>query len=210
MAVPARRTQEERSAATRARLLDATVDCLLTRGYSGTTTTEIAQRAGVSRGAQLHHFPTKAQLVTRAVAWLFERRLDEFRAAFATLPEGADRAAAAVDLLWRMFTGRTFYAVLEVIVAARTDPALRASVTVVNRAFTESVERTFRELFPAPARPGPFFDLVPRFVFSLMDGMALARIVEPDDAGPARVIELLKALSPMLEHGPHAFQESKP
>jgi AcrR family transcriptional regulator len=207
MAVPARRTQEERSAATRARLLDATVDCLLTHGYSGTTTTEIALRAGVSRGAQLHHFPTKAQLVTRAVAWLFARRLEEFRAAFSTLPDGADRAAGALELLWRMFTGPTFYAALEVVVAARTDPTLRASVTAVNRKFTESVGETFRELFPAPPEPGPFFDLAPRFVFSLMEGMALARIVEPDDAAPARMIALLKALAPAIEHGTRVFEE---
>ncbi len=51
--------QEERSAETRRRLLDATVACLFERGYAGTTTTELARRAGVSRGAQMHHFPKK-------------------------------------------------------------------------------------------------------------------------------------------------------
>src|ERR1041385_1513309 len=97
-----RRTQEERSAATRARLLDATIACLSDLGYSRTTTTEIADRAGVSRGAQLHHFPTKAELVTTAVEHLFRRRDAEFRAAFRKLPEGTDRDRAAIDLLWSM------------------------------------------------------------------------------------------------------------
>ena len=68
-----RRTQEERSAETRTRLLDAAIECLLKLGYAGTTTTEIATRAKVSRGAQLHHYPTKQELLTAAVEHLFER-----------------------------------------------------------------------------------------------------------------------------------------
>src|SRR5882672_9007518 len=85
-AVARRRTQEERSATTRALLLDATLECLTELGYARTTTTEIAERGGVSRGAQLHHFPTKAELVTEAVEHLFERRNEESREPFARLP----------------------------------------------------------------------------------------------------------------------------
>jgi len=70
----ARRTQAERTASTRARLLDATLECLCDLGYARTTTPEIARRAGLSRGAQLHHFPTKAELVTGAIEHLFARR----------------------------------------------------------------------------------------------------------------------------------------
>ena len=51
--------QEERTRAMRQRLLDACVECLVERGWSGTSTTLVSQRAGVSRGAQLHHFPTR-------------------------------------------------------------------------------------------------------------------------------------------------------
>src|SRR5712692_3582600 len=97
-----RRTQDQRSAATRARLLDATIACLFEFGYANTTTTEIAERAGLSRGAQLHHFPTKAALVTTAIEHLLQRRTEEFRTAFAGLPRDADRVAAAIDLLWSM------------------------------------------------------------------------------------------------------------
>ena len=85
-----RRTQDERSAHTRGLLLDATIDCLHERGYANTTTTVIAERAGVSRGAQLHHFPTKRELVTSAVEHLCFKRLEDFRASFAALPPDAD------------------------------------------------------------------------------------------------------------------------
>ena len=67
-------TQEERSRAMRERLLDATIECLITHGWSGTSTTLVSQRAGVSRGAQLHHFPTKNALVLASVVHLSERR----------------------------------------------------------------------------------------------------------------------------------------
>src|SRR5205823_12845827 len=81
-----RRAQAERRAETRGRLLDATLECLAELGYAGTTATEVVRRAGLSRGAQVHHFPTKAELVVAAVEHLFQRRHEEFRQAFADLP----------------------------------------------------------------------------------------------------------------------------
>ena len=73
MSAPAPARQQDRSRATQRRLLDATVDCLVEVGWAGTTTTLVAERAGVSRGAQLHHYPTKAALVVAAVEHLVER-----------------------------------------------------------------------------------------------------------------------------------------
>src|SRR3954469_18234781 len=99
---------QARSLATRAALLDAAVDCLVERGYAATTTIETARRAGVSRGAQLHHFPTKAQLLATAVEHLFDRRRAEFLAALAAIDPAADRLDAAIDLLWSMFQGPAF------------------------------------------------------------------------------------------------------
>ena len=111
-----RRTQAERRAETRGRLLDATLECLAELGYTGTTTTEVVRRAGLSRGAQVHHFPTKAELVVAAVEHLFHRRHEEFRQAFAERERTLD---AALDLLWEMFQGPTFDAWLELVVAGR-------------------------------------------------------------------------------------------
>jgi AcrR family transcriptional regulator len=92
-------SRSEQSAATRARILDAAIDCLQELGYARTSTPEIARRAGVSRGGQIHQFPTKVELVTSAVERLLGRRRTEFIEAFARLPEGSDRAVAAIDLL---------------------------------------------------------------------------------------------------------------
>ena len=95
-----RRSQAERSAATRETLLDATIDCLIEEGYASTTTSRVAERAGLSRGAHLHHFQTRNALVAAAVEQLAERWLAELRDASAALPEDAGRTLAGLDLLW--------------------------------------------------------------------------------------------------------------
>lgn len=190
-----RRTQEERSASTRSRLLDATIACLSDLGYARTTTTEIADRAGVSRGAQLHHFPTKAELVTTAVERLFERRTEEFRSAVETLPAEVDRSAAAIELLWSMVSGPTFHAWIELVVAARTDPELRKTVSAIARRFGENIDRTHRELFPEAVSANAFIDLAPVFTFALLQGLALDEIAGIDPARTRSVLELLKSLA---------------
>ena len=193
-----RRTQAERSAATRARLLDATVACVSELGYARTTTPEIARRAGLSRGAQLHHFPTKAELVASAVEHLVERRNREFREAFARVPAGVDRYAAAIDILWAMLCGATADAWRELALAARTDPELRPRVAELTTYMHEVIEGTFRELFAESAADNPFFAVAPSFVLALLDGLAVSRIASGDDSNAIQVIDALKALARLV------------
>lgn len=171
----------------RGRLLDATVDCLYRLGYAKTTTTVVCARAGVSRGAQLHHFPTKASLVTTAVEHLFERRHEEFRRAVAALPEHEDRAVAAVELLWEMVSGPTFYSWLELVVAARTDPVLAAAVRDMSARFSETVLSTSRELFPERADAQPPPEITTMMLFATLEGMALQNIVD-DGTGISKLL----------------------
>jgi len=201
-----RRTQADRSAVTRGRLLDSTIECLDQLGYARTSTPEIARRAGVSRGAQLHHFPTKTELVTSAVERLFERRHEEFLRAFAELPPDADRALAAIDLLWGMVSGPTFHAWLEVTVAARTDPEVRPAVAAMNARLIEAVERTFRELFPRRDGGGPLYDAAAPFAFALLDGLALHRLYGRDPAALESVLDGLRAVARLVF--PHASSKN--
>jgi AcrR family transcriptional regulator len=137
------RQQQDRSRVTQRRLLDATVECLIEVGWAGTTTTLVAERAGVSRGAQLHHYPTKAALVLAAVEHLIERRRKELTAEAGTLPTlpPRERVDRVVDLLAASFTGPLFAAALELWVAARTDPALREARVPVEAHFGRDVHR---------------------------------------------------------------------
>jgi AcrR family transcriptional regulator len=181
-----RRTQGERSAAMRARLLEATVECLDALGFAGTTTTAVADRAGVSRGAQLHHYPTKRELVTAAIEHVLQRRLAEFRSD--TAPSAAPgqredvkvRMEAAVQRLWALTSGPTFYAWLELLVAARTDPALREAMAAIARRFEEGVGEAFREAFPELG-DSVALSVAPWFTLAACQGFALDRILDPDE-----------------------------
>ncbi|HEU0023305.1 MAG TPA: TetR family transcriptional regulator [Thermoleophilaceae bacterium] len=187
------RPVQERSLATRAALLDAAIECLVDRGYAATTTIETARRAGVSRGAQLHHFPTKAQLLATAVEHLFDRRREEFLEAFAAIDPETDRLDAALDLLWSMFQGPAFVAWTELWVAARTDPELAATVVAVERRFTAETRTMFAELFPAaPGADALVSDMARDFAFAVVGGVALQRLFPHGERPASDYLDALK------------------
>jgi len=172
-----RRTQAERSAATRAALLNATVDTLIDSGYRGTTTQAVAKRAGASYGALLHHFPTKADLLGAAVRHLFDQRLAEFRKTMVDLPSDVPKIDAAIDVLWAMFQGPTFTAWLELWVGARTDPDLADAVAAVDREFVDTSIEIFRELFADETAQDPDLPrLAIGMAYTFLDGLALSRL----------------------------------
>src|SRR2546422_865240 len=103
-AAVAPRTQQQRRDETRRAILDAAVDTLIELGYARTTTLEVQRRAELSRGALLHHFPSKAGLLAATIEHLAEMRGRELRAVEVRLPAGrAARISAAIDLLWESF-----------------------------------------------------------------------------------------------------------
>ena len=140
------RTQAERSERTRELLLDATVDCLVELGYAHTTVQEICQRAGLSRGAQQHHFTTKAELMTSALEHLFARLSAQILNTTAELPPGPERIEVGIDQLWAAYSGDLSTAAVELWVAARTDPELRRSLLPVDRALGHSTLQFYRHI----------------------------------------------------------------
>jgi AcrR family transcriptional regulator len=174
------RTQEERSAAMRERLLDATIDCLVEYGYAGTTTTRVAERAGVTRGAQVHHFPTKADLVTAAVRHLASRRAELAFARMDRLPASTDPIGDTLDLLWEIHQGPIFAASTELLMAARTDPELRAQVSEVEPQISDMVVEFGRRMFGDQAGTTQFR----HYSYTVMDtvrGLLIGNWAFPDD-----------------------------
>jgi AcrR family transcriptional regulator len=123
----------------RRRLLDAAVDCLVRYGYAGTTTTRVTELAGVTRGAQVHHFPTRADLVAAVARHLAERRVDLAFDRIEQVRRAPDPIDAALELIWEIHQGPVHYATIEMWVAARTDPDLREQLTRVEPAARASV-----------------------------------------------------------------------
>ena len=187
-AAPTRVPQEERTRAMRARLLEATVECLVEVGFSGTSTTLVSKRAGVSRGAQVHHFPTKNDLVVAAVEHISTSRGDELASALADAPTGEGRTRAVLEILATHFTAPIFTAALELWVAARTDPQLSEAVQrLEQRVGRQSHQLTAEALGVDGSAPGPR-ELV-QATLDLVRGLGLANTISDDAKRRARILD---------------------
>jgi AcrR family transcriptional regulator len=176
--MPERRTQEERRAETRQKLLDATIRSLVDSGYPATTGRRVAELAGVSRGAQTHHYPQMADLISDAVEHLADRRAAEFRRRAAALRGTEGQVPGLIDLLWEDFSSNLFQAVVKLWVAAADDPVLRKRLTPLERHLRSVVRSTIDDLVDdlgAPETVGPRLDLV----ISAIRGLALTEAFEP-------------------------------
>lgn len=180
--------QEERTRLMRARLLEATVDCLVERGFAGTSTTLVSERAGVSRGAQLHHFPTKNDLVVAAVEHLTEKRGAELAAAAARLPAGPRRTRAVLAMLADHVTGTAFAAALELWVAARTDETLLAAVAPLEQRIGRETHRLTVELLGADEAVAGNRELV-QATLDLVRGLGLANTITDDTRRRAKILD---------------------
>jgi AcrR family transcriptional regulator len=179
--------QEERSRAMRARLLEATVELLVERGFAGTSTTLVSERAGVSRGAQLHHFPTKNDLVVAAVEHLTAVRGAELAAAAAALPAGGG-TRGVLALLGDHFTSPVFTAALELWVAARTDPALLEAVAPLEQKVGREVHRLTVELLGVDETAPGARELV-QATLDLVRGLGLANTITDDRRRRDRILD---------------------
>ncbi|MFJ4472947.1 TetR/AcrR family transcriptional regulator [Streptomyces sp. NPDC089424] len=183
--------KQDRSRATRQRLLEAAVACLAEHGWAGSTVTVVAERAGVSRGAAQHHFPTREDLFTAAVEYVAEERSGALRALF---PQGAagDRRAV-VRALVDLYTGPLFRAALHLWVAASDEEQLRPRVTELEARVGRETHRIAVDLLAADeTRPG-----VRETVQGLLDmarGLGLANLLTDDAGRRERVVAQWAAL----------------
>ena len=169
----------------RQRLMEATVECLVELGWAGTTTTLVSERAGVSRGAQLHHFPTKHDLVVAAVDYIGEVRSEELAAA--DLSE-AGRTRAALKLIAEQFTSTAFFAALELWVAARTDPVLHAELAPRERRLGREMHQWAVRLLGIDESLGRNRELV-QATLDLVRGLGLAATLSDDSKRRASILD---------------------
>ncbi|MDH6114719.1 AcrR family transcriptional regulator [Kitasatospora sp. MAP12-15] len=188
MTTAARTPQQDRSRATRRRLLEAAVECLAELGWNGSTVAVVAERAGVTRGAAQHHFPTREDLFTAAVEHVTVERLAAVRADTGELPPpGPARTEAVVDLIVRLYTGPLFRAALQLWVAAATEEPLRERIVALeNRVGRESHRAAVEFLGADEGTPG-----VRESVQATMDlarGLGLANLLTDDGARRSGVV----------------------
>lgn len=191
-----RTTQEQRTDAMRARLLEATLDLIAKEGWAQASTQKICKRAGVSRGAQTHHFPTKDSLLIAAVTEMvarYQRELD----AVADEAEGrAWHLENLFDFLWdACFEGNLLNCWMEVMVAARTDEAIRPAVRETDaKALTAMRGLGERCNSGGSIRGVSTADLVELTVY-LLRGMVVQGGVHPDKKARERLFEVWKRVA---------------
>ncbi|MDX6238936.1 MAG: hypothetical protein QOG10_3751 [Kribbellaceae bacterium] len=176
-----REPQQDRSRATRQKLLEAALDSLAAVGYSATTVAVVAARAGVSRGAAQHHFPTRADLFAAAVEYMTEVRLAEIRQQATVLPSGAGRTEAIVGLLADVYTGPLFRAALHLWVAASTEESLRQQIVRLESHVGRQVHRTLLEVLEVDERTPGVRETV-QGVLDMVRGLGLADLLTDDSA----------------------------
>jgi AcrR family transcriptional regulator len=186
-AVEAREPQQDRSRATRARLLESAITCLAELGWSASTVAVVAEHAGVSRGAAQHHFPTREALFMAALEHVtgqrgeqMRRELDERRATMDT--------RAVVDLVFDLFSGTFFRAALMLWVAAAAEPQLRDQVVPLEARIGREIHRVVVELLGADERVPGIRETV-QATLDLARGLGLANLLTDDTQRRTRIAE---------------------
>jgi AcrR family transcriptional regulator len=139
--------KQARAHETRRRLLTAAVDELLENGYVGLSTSAVARRAGVSRGAQQNYFPHKSTLVVEAVRHLAQLQCDALQERVAGVPDGRARVETALDVLFEQYSGPLFAAVVELSLATRANPELREVIAAEERQVSRAIQETATAIF---------------------------------------------------------------
>lgn len=184
---PARPPQQDRSRATRARLLHAAITCLAELGWTASTMAVVAERAGVSRGAVQHHFPTRESLFTAALEQMTQVRATEMRRELAALPAGASPdTAAVVTVVMNLFTGQLFRAALALWVAAAAEPQLRAQIIPLEARIGREIHRIVVDLLGVDESEPGVRETV-QATLDLARGLGLASLLTDDGPRRARI-----------------------
>ncbi|OZM72495.1 TetR family transcriptional regulator [Amycolatopsis antarctica] len=193
-----REPRQERSRTTRRRLLEAAVECIVELGWTGTTVALIAERAGVSRGAAQHHFPTREDMVSGAVEYLAEVQIAELRSRASELPAGSARTQSIVDMLLNLYSGRMFRAALHVWVAASTDENLRATLAPLEARVGREAHRVAVELLGVNESDAGARETV-QATLDLARGLGLANLLSDDTKRRAQIArQWARLLEPTL------------
>lgn len=181
-----REPKQERSRATRQRLLVSAIECLAVRGWSATTMAVVAEHAGVSRGAAQHHFPTREDLITVALEYMFDSRMALIREA-TNLADGPGRTEAVVMRMVDYFTDPLFKAALQVWTAAAADESLKQRITPLEAKFGRTVHHITVQLLGIDDTDPVAHRLV-QATLDLARGLGLADLLTDDSARREQIV----------------------
>lgn len=167
------RAQQERTREVRRVILDAAVDVLVSEGYAQATTLRIQERAGVSRGRLLHHFPSRDDLLVAAAHHLATERISEARESVEWPSDPADRIDAAIDVMGRSYEQPYFWAATELWVASRVHEDLRTALLPAEQQLGAVIRDDTLYYFGPELAAHPLFPAVRDMLHTSLRGAAL-------------------------------------
>lgn len=168
--------QTEKSDFTRIRVLEATVECFAEMTLKDSSIATISKRAGVSRGAMQHHFPSRAVLLESTVNYINLKRLNTWRADLQSVPPGSSVIDFIIDVHWKHLNDVESIAYRELVMAARTDKQLCKFMEDAYANFEKRWHEISVEAFPAWGEFGQKYDLACHACQYLLEGMTYGRI----------------------------------
>jgi AcrR family transcriptional regulator len=178
--VARRRTQAERSEETRTRILKAAANLIRKRGYARFRTAEVAEEAGLSRGAQLHHFPTKDSLVVATLEYVFEQAQALSRRRASAVNRPRDLIEAVIEDAREFFFSEHFMVAIDIVLSTSTDQSVRKQVLDISRKARRPVETAWTGALAASGVPSQLASDIVALTLSLVRGMALRTLWDND------------------------------
>lgn len=198
---PAPKPAQARSIAMREKLIETALDVIHDVGYRAASTTEFASRAGVSRGALLHHFPARSDIIIAAMEHLLREGTAQIRVVAGQVARRTVTLADFVEFLWTLFSGRFFYISLEFITEARTDADLQARMIPLVKDFHAALDGIWAE-FEKQADGMPDTTRVAlNLTTCLVRGMGVQTVLKDDPEYFRTMLNLWKMLLPQLLQG---------
>ena len=189
------RAVQSRTIDVQRRILDAAVEVMLEQGYSGASTLQIQERAGISRGRLLHHFPSRDALLIAAAQHLARARVGELPLGHTWPEDPGERIDAIVETMAATFTQGYFWAATELWIAARTHPELRDALLPGEREIWRAIRRAMDEFFGPELTAHEGYEGLRDILFTSLRGMALTKTFDPREEPTQRHVERLKRLT---------------
>lgn len=196
---PARRSQAQRRSQTVARIIEATVDCLIEQGYAGSSTIRIAREAGLSQGALFRHFPTRSALMIAVAQHIGDGLLQRFREDFQAWEGREDPVRLALTLLRRNCHERIHQAWFELQIAGRSDPELQAALAPIWQRNLEVTQSLAAQILPELATLSADFPVIVDLMVSLFRGEALDGCLNADRRQNTARIDMAHRICQLLE-----------
>jgi AcrR family transcriptional regulator len=196
--------QQQKSAETRLRILDATVSCLVEHGYSGLSTHAVTQRAGLSRGAMHHHYASRMELVAAVIEYTFYGRMERFLDDYAVAMRGRHTGSVpevATLCYWKCVQTPEYAAYLELAVAARTDAELNSFFVPVAAKFDKVWSQEMIRSFPQWQDHWDALQVASDFTMAAMMGLLIYKPVFKKAGRTTAVRDLIVSIVNSLHKG---------